>query len=260
MLRLAAFLGNPGAEYRRNRHNAGRLLVSKLPFYGELSWTKKFKGLYASREFSGGEVSPPPARFFRGPEKDASGSPLCGGSAPATPPPFSRIPPEPPAAALPQNLPVKVHLLQPETYMNLSGESVFAVAAFYKIRPEEIIVVHDELELLPGTVSLKFGGGLGGHNGLRSMKQCFGTADFWRLRIGVGRPAGRKPGEGGRPVKGAREGGPGDIADWVLSDFGAAEEPALGAALEAAATALVRAFEAGPEPLLPEWKKYTAII
>jgi PTH1 family peptidyl-tRNA hydrolase len=207
MIRLAAFLGNPGAEYARNRHNAGRLLVPKLPFYRELSWTKKFKGLYAFREFSG-------------------------------------------------EVPLKVHLLQPETYMNLSGESVFAAAAFYKIGPEEIIVVHDELELPPGTVSLKKGGGLGGHNGLRSMKQCFGTSDFWRLRIGVGRPAGRKPGEGGRPVKGARDGGPGDIADWLLSDF--AKDPALDAALEAAAAVLVRAFEAGPEPLLPEWKKYAA--
>jgi PTH1 family peptidyl-tRNA hydrolase len=215
MIRLAAFLGNPGAEYRRNRHNAGRLLARKLPFYGELSWIKKFKGLFASRDFFLGEASLPGTVS-------------------------------------------KVYLIQPETYMNLSGESVFAAAAFFKIGPEEIIVVHDELELPPGTVSLKKGGGLGGHNGLRSMKQCFGTADFWRLRIGVGRPAGRKPGEGGRPVKGARDGGPGDIAAWLLSDFSAAEEPALEAALNAAVTVLVRAFEAGPEPLLPEWGKYAA--
>jgi PTH1 family peptidyl-tRNA hydrolase len=234
MIRLAAFLGNPGAEYRRNRHNAGRLLVSNLPFYGELSWIKKFKGLYAFREFFGGEISPPPAPFLRVP----------GGTETSV--------------SIPPGSVLKVHLLQPETYMNLSGESVFAAAVFYKIRPEEIIVVHDELELPPGTVSLKFGGGLGGHNGLRSIKQCFGTADFWRLRIGVGRPAGRKPGEGGRPVKGAREGGPGNIADWVLSDFSAAEEPALQAAFGAAAAALVRAFEAGPEPLLSAWKKYAA--
>jgi PTH1 family peptidyl-tRNA hydrolase len=220
MLRLAAFLGNPGGEYERNRHNAGRLLVSKLPFYEELSWTKKFKGLYASRDFFSAEVSPPP---------------------------------------FPSGTGQKLHLLQPETYVNLSGESVFAAAAFYKIRPEEIIVVHDELELPLGTVSFKFGGGLGGHNGLRSMKCCFGTADFWRLRIGVGRPAGRKPGEGGRPVKSAREGGPGGIADWVLSDFGAAEQPVLDAVFQAAAAALIRAFEAGPEALLPEWKKYAAL-
>ncbi|MDR0403762.1 MAG: aminoacyl-tRNA hydrolase [Treponema sp.] len=215
MIRLAVFLGNPGAEYERNRHNAGRLLLRRLPFYGELSWTKKFRGLYASREITGGGFFPPGAEG-RG----------------------------------------KIHLLQPETYMNLSGESVFPAAAFYRIGPEEIIVVHDELELPPGTVSFKFGGGLGGHNGLRSIKQRFGTADFWRLRIGVGRPAGRKPGEGGRPVKSARDGGPGDIADWVLSAFSAAEQPALDAALDAAAAALLRAFEAGPESLLPEWGKY----
>ncbi|MDR2048021.1 MAG: aminoacyl-tRNA hydrolase [Treponema sp.] len=230
MIRLAAFLGNPGAEYERNRHNAGRLLVPKLPFYGELSWTKKFKGLYASGEISGGDAV----------------------SVSSVPVPKAPAPPAAPGTA---SVMRKIHLLRPETYMNLSGESVFAAAAFYKIRPEEIIVVHDELELFPGTVSLKKGGGLGGHNGLRSIKQCFGTADFWRLRIGIGRPAGRKPGEGGRPVKGAPNGGPGDIADWVLSDFSAAEEPALDAALEAAAAALVRAFEAGPEPLLPEWGK-----
>jgi PTH1 family peptidyl-tRNA hydrolase len=213
MIRLAVFLGNPGAEYERNRHNAGRLLARELPFYGELSWTKKFKGLYAFKDFLRGEAA-------------ASLAPVP-----------------------------RIHLLQPETYMNLSGESVFAAAAFYKIKPEEIIVVHDELELSPGTVSFKKGGGLGGHNGLRSIKQCFGTADFWRLRIGVGRPPGRKPGEGGRPVQGAREGGPDDIARWVLSGFSAAEEPALDAALKAAAAALIRAFEAGPEPLLPEWGK-----
>jgi PTH1 family peptidyl-tRNA hydrolase len=237
MIRLAAFLGNPGPEYERNRHNAGRLLARR--FYGELSWTKKFKGLYAFKEISGGEAAAP--------------------LAPASPPvPRSSPVPRPETAG---SAPAarKIHLLQPETYMNLSGESVFAAAAFYKIGPEEIIVVHDELELPPGTVSLKKGGGLGGHNGLRSMKQCFGTADFWRLRIGVGRPAGRKPGEGGRPVKGAREGGPGDIAHWVLSDFSAAEQPALDAALDAAAAALVMALQAGPERLLPQWGKYAAL-
>ncbi|GHV41842.1 peptidyl-tRNA hydrolase [Spirochaetia bacterium] len=193
MVELAAFLGNPGREYERNRHNAGRLLVERLPFYGSLNWQKKYKGLYAAREGR--------------------------------------------------------HFLMPETYMNLSGESVFAAASFFKIKPEAILVVHDELELPLGTAALKFSGGLGGHNGLRSMKACFGTADFWRLRIGIGRPDSRRPGQGGH--EGSGEG----IVDWVLSDFSAAEETVLIPVLDAAATALVEAFEKGPETLLPKWNK-----
>lgn len=82
----------------------------------------------------------------------------------------------------------KVFLLKPETYMNKSGESVVAVAHFYKILPEEILIVHDELDLLPGTIRLKKGGGLGGHNGLKSIAELLGTKDFNRLRVGIGHP------------------------------------------------------------------------
>jgi PTH1 family peptidyl-tRNA hydrolase len=200
MVELAAFLGNPGREYERNRHNAGRLLAEHLSFYASLNWQKKYKGLYAARE-----------------GREGNG--------------------------------VRRHFRMPETFMNLSGESVFAAASFFKIKPEAILVVHDELELPLGTVSLKFSGGLGGHNGLRSMKACFGTADFWRLRIGIGRPDSRRPGQGGR--EGSGEG----IVDWVLSDFGAAEMQMLEQVLDAAATALTEAFDKGPESLLPEWNK-----
>jgi PTH1 family peptidyl-tRNA hydrolase len=133
--------------------------------------------------------------------------------------------------------------------MNLSGNSVQAAASFFKIAPEGIIAVHDELELPLGTVSLKFSGGLGGHNGLRSMKARLGSADFWRLRIGIGRPPGRLPGEGGPPGSG------GDVSGWVLSDFSAAERPLLDTVLEAAAGALVRLLAEEPENLLPEWGK-----
>jgi len=144
-----------------------------------------------------------------------------------------------------------LHFLKPQTFMNLSGESALAVASFFKIKPEQIIVVHDEIELNPGILSLKFSGGLGGHNGLRSMKACFGTADFWRLRIGVGRPDGRAPGAGGS-IESSKEAG---IADWVLSDFSAAEARELASVLNAGAELLERAFTAGPEILLPEWAK-----
>jgi len=144
-----------------------------------------------------------------------------------------------------------LHFLKPQTYMNLSGESALAAAAFFKIRPEQIVVIHDEIELPPGTISLKFSGGLGGHNGLRSMKACFGTADFWRLRIGVGRPDGRIPGAGGS-MESSKEAG---IAAWVLSDFSAAETGTLAPVLSTGAELLLRAFADGPETLLPEWAK-----
>ena len=81
-----------------------------------------------------------------------------------------------------------VWLLEPQTYMNLSGKSVAALARFFKIAPEEIVVVHDELDVPPGQAKLKFGGGHGGHNGLRDIHAQLGTADYWRLRIGIGHP------------------------------------------------------------------------
>lgn len=92
-----------------------------------------------------------------------------------------------------------VWLLQPQTYMNLSGKSVAALARFFKIAPQEILVVHDELDLPPGQMRLKLGGGHAGHNGLRDIVAQMGSADFWRLRLGIGHP-------------GTRE----EVADYVL--------------------------------------------
>ncbi|WP_028602557.1 aminoacyl-tRNA hydrolase [Ottowia thiooxydans] len=79
-------------------------------------------------------------------------------------------------------------LLEPQTFMNLSGKSVAALARFYKIAPEEILVAHDELDLPPGQVKLKKGGGHAGHNGLRDIHAQLGSSDYWRLRLGVGHP------------------------------------------------------------------------
>jgi PTH1 family peptidyl-tRNA hydrolase len=200
MVELVVFLGNPGIEYSRNRHNAGWLLAEKLPFFSVLTWQKKYKGRYAGLD--GNRLS---AVLNR----------------------------EPRAAAFPP----KFHFLMPETYMNRSGEAVHAAASFFKIPPERILLVHDELELPLGTGAFKFSGGLGGHNGLRSMNACFGTAAFWRLRIGIGRPDHR------------------DISGWVLSDFSAGEEPVLDRVLTAGAAALAEALIRGPEALLPEWNK-----
>ena len=81
-----------------------------------------------------------------------------------------------------------IWLLTPQTFMNLSGKSVAALARFFKIQPEEILVVHDELDIVPGQVKLKFGGSHAGHNGLRDIHAQLGTGDYWRLRLGVGHP------------------------------------------------------------------------
>ena len=92
-----------------------------------------------------------------------------------------------------------VWLLQPQTYMNLSGKSVAPLARFFKIEPAQILVVHDELDLAPGQMKLKQGGGAAGHNGLKDILAQLGTPDFWRLRIGIGHP-------------GARD----EVVNWVL--------------------------------------------
>ncbi len=81
-----------------------------------------------------------------------------------------------------------VWLLEPQTYMNVSGKSVAALARFYKIEPDEILVAHDELDLPPGEMKLKFAGGHAGHNGLRDIHAQLGSSDYWRLRLGIGHP------------------------------------------------------------------------
>lgn len=120
----------------------------------------------------------------------------------------------------------RVALLAPETYMNESGRSVAAAASFFKVEPDAILVVHDDSDLEAGRLQARLGGGLAGHNGLRSIVQQLGTPDFLRLRVGVGRP-----GRGDRRP----------LADWVLSDF----EPADDAdALVARAADAVEALDA----------------
>jgi peptidyl-tRNA hydrolase, PTH1 family len=98
----------------------------------------------------------------------------------------------------------RVALLKPQTYMNESGRSVGAAARFFKLPPTELLVVHDEVDLELGRLQARTGGGLAGHNGLRSVAQHLGTPEFMRLRIGVGRP---------------ERGDPRPVADWVLTPF-----------------------------------------
>jgi PTH1 family peptidyl-tRNA hydrolase len=105
---------------------------------------------------------------------------------------------------------VPVTVAWPRTYVNLSGRPVSALAAFYKLPAEQVVVVHDELDLPFGVPRLKFGGGENGHNGLRSITQALGTRDYYRVRFGIGRPPGRM-----------------DPAAFVLRDFTAAERKEL---------------------------------
>jgi PTH1 family peptidyl-tRNA hydrolase len=99
---------------------------------------------------------------------------------------------------------LRLALLKPETYMNLVGGSVGAAARYFKVDPERLLIVHDDVDLEAGRLQARSGGGLAGHNGLRSLAQALGTQDFLRLRIGVGRPG---------------RGDPRSVADYVLSPF-----------------------------------------
>lgn len=130
MIRLIAFLGNPGKEYRETRHNTGFLLADEL--YPAASWKLKFHSAFTEE---GGRK-----------------------------------------------------ILKPMTMMNLSGTAVSEAASFYKLRADEIMIVHDDLELPLGKAKVQKGGGLQGHNGLRSIKERLGSDGFYRLRIGIGRP------------------------------------------------------------------------
>lgn len=115
----------------------------------------------------------------------------------------------------------KLVIAKPNSFMNVSGTPVAALARFYSVPAERVIVVHDELDIPFDTVKLKVGGGHGGHNGVRDIARAIGTADFPRVRVGIGRPVGRQ-----------------DPADWVLSPFGKVERETLGILVSDAADAV----------------------
>jgi PTH1 family peptidyl-tRNA hydrolase len=123
-----------------------------------------------------------------------------------------------------------VVLAKPRTYMNESGRHVGPLAKFYSVEPADVVVIHDELDIEFGRIRLKFGGGEGGHNGLRSVASALGTKDFQRVRIGVGRPPGRQ-----------------DPAAFVLENFNSKERPELGLLLENAADATELLLQHGVE-------------
>jgi len=214
MIKLVAFLGNYGKEYEKTRHNVSWFYEDSLPFANKLSWQNKFKGEIAS--FSPAELAQWACDFKIASKKD--GSPVL----------------------VPEEAPAHIYFLKPLTYMNLSGDSIIEVANFYKIKPEEILVVHDELELAPGFVSFKWSGGLGGHNGLRSTKAVLGTPDFWRLRFGIGRPT--LPNQG--------------VADYVLSRFSSEEEEIFQNVFSQTNLLLVKALlSKDPQGFIQSWGK-----
>jgi PTH1 family peptidyl-tRNA hydrolase len=166
---LVAGLGNPGATYARNRHNAGFLAADVLAGRaGARFRTGKFRAAVAPAQLAG-----------RG-----------------------------------------VLLAKPVTFMNDSGAALAGLSRYYRVPPERLLVIHDELDLPFTSVRLKLGGGDGGHNGLRSVTAALGTRDYYRVRVGIGRPPGRM-----------------DPAVFVLRDFGAAERDQLPWVLDRAADA-----------------------
>ncbi|MEV0331716.1 aminoacyl-tRNA hydrolase [Nocardia sp. NPDC050717] len=124
----------------------------------------------------------------------------------------------------------QILIAKPRTYMNLSGRPVAALAKFFSVPADQVIVVHDELDLPFGTIRLKQGGGEGGHNGLRSISQALTTKDYLRTRIGIGRPPGRQ-----------------DPADYVLKPFAAPERKEVPVIVEQAADAVELLLKVGLE-------------
>ena len=219
MIKLVAFLGNYGSEYDKTRHNVAWYYADSLPFAEKLIFQSKFKGEFASA--SPTEISQWACEYKICSKKD--GSPVL----------------------VSEEAPSHIYFLKPFTYMNLSGESIIEISNFYKIKPEEILVIHDELELPFGFVSLKWSGGLGGHNGLRSAKALLGTADFWRLRFGIGRPENDKM----------------SIADWVLSRFSSEENEKIQNVFSQTNLLFVKLLlSKNPEGLISTWGKKNLFV
>ena len=133
------------------------------------------------------------------------------------------------------------YLLKPMTFMNLSGESVQKASQFFKVAPAMTLVIHDELDLPFGTIALKNGGGLAGHNGLKSIAQHYGTNDFLRLRIGIGRPV------------------HGDVSNYVLSRFGNDDQINLEKIIKGSADAVKEVINNGYTKAAIKYKKASLI-
>jgi peptidyl-tRNA hydrolase, PTH1 family len=189
---LVVGLGNPGTQYAGNRHNVGHMVRDEL--------ARRCSATFSS---SGGLLGRRPQAVTA----DVRLGVLPGGV------------PGP-----------RVVLAKPTTYMNVSGGPVAALARYYDVAPEKVVMVHDELDIPFADVRLKRGGGEGGHNGLRDTTKALGTKDYIRVRVGVGRPPGRM-----------------DAADYVLRDFSSTERKDLAWLVDAAADAVELVVTAGLE-------------
>ncbi|MDM7855566.1 aminoacyl-tRNA hydrolase [Cellulomonas alba] len=190
---LVVGLGNPGPQYAGNRHNVGHMVLDEL--------ARRTGATFGGR--SGGLLSKRPQAAVA----EARLGVLPGGA------------PGP-----------RVVLAKPTTYMNVSGGPVSALAKYYGVEPERVVMVHDELDIPFADVRLKRGGGEGGHNGLRDTTKALGTKDYVRVRVGIGRPPGRM-----------------DPADFVLRDFSTVEKKELPFLLDSAADAVEAVVTLGLE-------------
>ena len=167
---LVVGLGNPGPAYAHNRHNVGAMVVHQLAARGSATWKSKRLAKADIAEVRVGRLG------IGVPSADAD----------------------------------QLMLATTRTYMNQSGIPVRNLLGDLKIRPDHLIVVHDELDIDLGQLRTKFGGGDNGHNGLKSIRAMVGTGDFFRVRVGIGRPAGRM-----------------EVTDWVLTNFASSEKQTL---------------------------------
>jgi PTH1 family peptidyl-tRNA hydrolase len=190
---LVVGLGNPGPQYAGNRHNVGQMVLDELARRTGATFGGRTGGLLSKRP----QAAVAEARLG-----------VLPGGAPGP----------------------RVVLAKPTTYMNVSGGPVSALAKYYGVDPERVVMVHDELDIPFADVRLKRGGGEGGHNGLRDTTKALGTKDYVRVRVGIGRPPGRM-----------------DPADFVLRDFSTVEKKELPFLLDAAADAVEAVVTQGLE-------------
>jgi len=181
---LVVGLGNPGPQYAGNRHNVGQMVLDELARRTGTAFGARGSGLLSRRP----QAAVAETRLG-----------VLPGGAPGP----------------------RVVLAKPTTYMNVSGGPVAALARYYDVPVERVVMVHDELDIPFADVRLKRGGGEGGHNGLRDTTKALGTKDYVRVRVGIGRPPGRQ-----------------DPADFVLKDFSKTEAKDLGWLLDRAADAV----------------------